>query len=183
MIKQAKKSFLYTGSTPWVKKGETNFDISMGAWDGAESCDLVGLYLLHLVTTELKDLEMGLYRDNGLCISSVTPRLTEKLRQQIVNIFQKNGLSTTSTANLTQVQFLDVTFDLKNEIFKPYIKPGDKPIYVHSKSNHPPAILKNIPLSVNKRISKISANKEIFDTAAPLYQRELYANGYLHKIR
>ena len=137
VIKQAKKSFLYTESTPWVKKGERNFDIGMGAWDGAESCDLVGLYLLHLVTSEVKDLEMGLYRDDGLCVSSATPRLTEKLRQKIVQIFQRNGLGTTSTANLTQVQFLDVTLDLKNEIFKPYIKPGDKPIYVHSKSNHP----------------------------------------------
>ena len=84
----------------------------MGAWDGAESCDLVGLYLLHLVTSEITDLEMGLYRDDGLCVSSATPRLTEKLRQKIVKIFQKNGLSTTSTANLTQVQFLDVTMDL-----------------------------------------------------------------------
>ena len=182
VIKQAKKSFLYTESTPWVKKGERNFDIGMGAWDGAESCDLVGLYLLHLVTSEVKDLEMGLYRDDGLCVSSATPRLTEKLRQKIVQIFQRNGLGTTSTANLTQVQFLDVTLDLKNEIFKPYIKPGDKPIYVHSKSNHPPAILKNIPLSINKRLSKISANKEIFDAAVPLYQKELDANGYQHTL-
>ena len=80
------------------------------------------------------------------------------------------------SANLTQVQFLDVTLDLKNEIFKPYIKPGDKPIYVHSKSNHPPAILKNIPLSINKRLSKISANKDIFDAAVP-YDSNIYSRG------
>ena len=88
----------------------------------------------------------------------------------------------TSAANLNQVQFLDVTFDLKNETYKPYIKPGDKPTYVHSDSNHPPSILKNIPLSINKRLSKISASKEIFDAAIPMYQAELDKNGYHHTL-
>ena len=137
VMKLAKKSFLYTGSTPWVKKGESNFDVGMGAFDGAESCDLIGLYLLHIISTQIKDLEIGLYRDDGLCVSSAKPRLTEKLRQKIVQIFRENGLGTTSAANLNQVQFLDVTLDLKNETYKPYIKPGDKPSYVHSDSNHP----------------------------------------------
>jgi hypothetical protein len=49
------------------------------------------------------------------------------LRQQNVKIFKDNNLGITSTANLSQVQFLDVTLDLKNEIYKPYIKPVDKP--------------------------------------------------------
>ena len=75
-----------------------------------------------------------------------------------------------------------MTLDLKNEVFKPYIKPGDKPLYVHSKSNHPPSIIKNIPVAINKRLSKISANKDIFDNAAPLYQAELDKNGYHHTL-
>ena len=75
---------------------------------------MIGLFLLHLITSEVKDLEIGLYRDDGLCVSSATPRLTEKLRQKIVKIFQDNNLEITSTANLTQVQFLDVTLDLNN---------------------------------------------------------------------
>ena len=183
VIKKAKKSFLFTGSTPWVKKGDVNFDIGMGAFDGAETCDLIGLFLLHLVTTQIKDIEVGLYRDDGLCVSDATPRLTEKLRQKIVQIFKENDLGTTSAANLNQVQFLDVTLDLKKENYKPYIKPGDKPKYVHSESNHPPAILKNIPLSINKRLSKISATKEIFDDAATLYQTELKKNGYHHTLQ
>ena len=64
----------------------------------------------------------------------------------------------------------------------PCIKPGDRPLYVNSQSNHPPSILKNIPLAVNKRLSNISANKEIFDAAAPLYQAELNRAGYKHKL-
>ena len=156
----------------------------MGAFDGAESCDLIGLYMLHLLATEIPELvEAGLFRDDGLCVSDATTRLTEKLRQKIVKVFQDNGLGTTSVANGTQVQFLDVTLDLKNENYKPYIKPGDKPIYVHSQSNHPPTILQNVPLSINKRLSKISENEEIFNAAAPLYQAELNRNGYNHSLK
>ena len=62
------------------------------------------------------------------------------------------------------------------------MKPEDKPCYVNSESNHPPAIIRNIPLSINKRLSKISSNKEIFDNAAPIYQAELTKNGYHHTL-
>ena len=58
IIKKAKKSFLFTGKTPWVKKGDVNFDVGMGAFDGAETCDLIGLFLLHLLTTQIKNLEV-----------------------------------------------------------------------------------------------------------------------------
>ena len=40
------------------------------------------------------------------------------------------------------------------------------------------AIIKNVPLSINKRLSKISANEEIFDAAVLLYQTELDKNEY-----
>ena len=125
----------------------------MGAFDGAETCDVIGLFIWHQLSTQVKGITLGLYRDDGLCVCDLTARLAEKARQKIVQIFKDNDLKITSTANLSQVQFLDITLDLKKEVFKPYIKPGDKPIYVHSKSNHPPSIIKNIPLAINNRIS------------------------------
>ena len=152
IIRSAKKTFLFTGETPWVKKGGQNFDVGMGAYDGAETCDLIGLYLLHILSFNIKDLDAVLYRDDGLITTSLTPRLTEKLKQKLEKIFRENNLVITATANLHQVQFLDVTLDLKNQIFKPYIKPGDKPVYVNSQSNHPPSIIKNIPISINKNL-------------------------------
>ena len=75
---------------------------------------------------------------------------------------------------------LDVNLNLENGTFSPYIKPGDTPQYVHSKSNHPPSILKNIPLAVKHRLSEISSNEDIFKAAAPIYQNELDKNGYKH---
>ena len=50
-------------------------------------------------------------------------------------------------------------------------------------SNHPPNILRNIPIGINKRLSEISANQEVFDLAAPLYQAELDRCGYSHKLK
>ena len=94
----------------------------------------------------------------------------------------KLGFKVTSKANLKVVNFLDVTLDLGNDRFFPYLKPGDRPKYVNAKSNLPPTILKNIPLAVNKRLSCISSDKEVFDNAAPLYQEELDRAGYSHKL-
>ena len=182
IIVQAKKSFLYLGNTPWVKKGDVNFDNGMGSYDGAECCDLIGLFILDQLTNRIKELQFGSYRDDSLAVAETRPQNLEKLRQKVVKVFGEFGLNITSTANLKVVQFLDVTLDLENEVYMPYIKPGDRPLYVNSQSNHPPSILKNIPLAVNKRLSNISANKEIFDAAAPLYQAELNRAGYKHKL-
>ena len=67
-------------------------------------------------------------------------------------------------------------------LYKPYMKENDQPLYVDSKSNHPPLVLKNIPLGVNRRLSKISANKEIFDAAKQPYQDALIRSGYNHTL-
>ena len=48
IIHQACQSYLYNEGDPWVKKGGTNFDIGMGAFHGAQACEMVGLYLLNL---------------------------------------------------------------------------------------------------------------------------------------
>ena len=44
----------------------------------------------------------------------------------------------------------------------PYVKPNNVPQYIHSKSNHPPGILKNIPESINKHLSEISSDEGSF---------------------
>ena len=73
-----------------------------------------------------------------------------------------NGLRITTEANIKIIDFLDVTFNLKTEEFYPYVKPGNIPLYVHAKSNHPPSVIKNIPLGVNARLSSISSNEKLF---------------------
>ena len=62
-----------------------------------------------------------------------------------------SGLSITIQCNLKSVDFLDVTFDLYNNLYKPYRKPNDNPIYINKQSNHPPNVLKQLPKSIAKR--------------------------------
>ena len=65
--------------------------------------------------------------------------------------------------NLKVVNFLDVPLDLNTSLYKPFMKSNDNPMNVNISSNHPTPILKNIPLAVNRRLSKISANETVFN--------------------
>ena len=51
---------------------------------------------------------------------------------------------------------------------------------VHQQSNQPPALLKNIPLNINKRLTSISSSKEVFDRSIAPYQKALTESGYDH---
>ena len=68
IIKHARKSLLYSNSEPWMKKGSGLFDVTMGAYDGAEVCELVGTFLLYKLSLKHNKNKIGLYRDDGLAI-------------------------------------------------------------------------------------------------------------------
>ena len=141
---------------------------------------MVGLYILSLFKDVIPNC--GLYRDDGLAVSCGTNRQIENMKKKICKVFQDIGLAVTIEANSKIVNFLDVTFDLNTGIFRPFMKDNDTPMYVNCKSNHPPAVLKSIPQGVNKRLNRISANKAVFDSAAPAYQEALSKSGYTHKL-
>jgi len=102
---------------------------------------------------EIAGLNIGLYRDDRLVILDQTPEESERIEKEICKIFAKNELKITIEANKKVVNFLDVTFELNTGKFKPNSKPTNRPLYVHNKWNHPPSIRKNIPESVNRRVS------------------------------
>ena len=129
----------------------------MGSYDGRETCELIGAYMLSLIAPKFKN-EVGLYRDDGLAICKATPKEIEKPKQEVCQVFKSNGLKITIEANKKVVNFLDVTFNLTNGCHKPFMKPNNKLSYVHQQSNHPQALLKNIPLNINKRLISISSS-------------------------
>ena len=43
VIFQAQKSVLYSDREPWVKKESGSFGFTLGAYDGAEACELIGI--------------------------------------------------------------------------------------------------------------------------------------------
>ena len=122
------------------KKGaDITFDVTMGSYDGAEVCELIGIYIQSLLTNILSKDNMGLYRDDGLFIlRKINKQQTDKIQKKIISIFKNINFKIEVVTNLIEVDFLDVTFNLENNTYRPYKKPIDKIIYTDVSSNHPP---------------------------------------------
>jgi len=180
IIIHAKSSILAYKNQHWQKKGPTTFDVTMGSFDGAETCELVGSFLLSQL--QQLNIKIGLYRDDGLAVVNSTPRAIENIKKDICRIFNSNGLRITIEANKKIIDFLDITFNLNQCSYRPYTKPTTTLKYVHHDSNHPPSTIKNIPASINRRLSLLSSDKASFDQAIPPYQKALNESGYNYTL-
>ena len=180
IIIQARRTLLFNNGEPWVKKvGNEEFDISVGCFDGAEICELVGIYNLYQLKNVIRKENAGLYRDDGLgVLRNLSGPEIERMRKRIIKIFKDCGLNIAIKMNLKTVDFLDVRFDLVNNTYQPYRKPNNEPIYINKRSNHPPNILKELPKAINKRISDISCNENVFNNAKITYEKALKNSGF-----
>ena len=84
--------------------------------------------------------------------------------------------------NLKLVDYLDVTLNLSDGSYKPFHKPNSEINYIHRESNHHTSIIKQLPLSVESRLSKLSSDENVFIQAASVYQEALKRAGYNHKL-
>ena len=155
------------------------FDVTMGSSDGAEVCELVGLFILDFLSKKFGKTNTGLYRDDGLILlKNVTARLAEKAKKDLIKAFDEFELKITATANQKIVNFLDITLNLHNGKFQPYKKPNNDTLYINKQSNHPPVIIKQIPKSVSRRVSKLLSDYATFTNAAPTYNDALKNSGF-----
>ena len=148
----------------------------MSQWDhlmAPKRASLSGLTFYVNSPMKSTGIKFGLYRDDGLAAFRTTARRLEQIKKFICKVFSNNQLQITIEANKKVVNFLDVTLDLNKQSYGPFIKPNNKPLYVHRESNHPPLILKNIPLAVNRRLNEISSCKDSFEEAAPVFQEQV----------
>ena len=84
------------------------------AFDGAEVCELVVLYLLNILKSEFGGKNIGLYRDDGLgSFENKSDPELEKTKKKISKIFKDNGLNIRIETNLHITEYLEVTFNLK----------------------------------------------------------------------
>ena len=185
IIMQARKTLLFQGATPWMKKsGDEDFDVPLSGFDGAEICELVGTYIQSKLTNIMNKEDVGLYRDDGLDIfRNISRPEIERKKKAIGKVFKKCGLSILVDRNLKTVDFLDMTFDLDKNIYKPYRKPNNSPIYINKNSNHPPNILKQLPKSIAKRISETSSSEEIFNKSIKIYSKVLKKSGFKDELK
>eukprot|EP00117_Sycon_ciliatum_P005477 scpid89633/ scgid9413/ len=165
VIRHARESLLFHDGKEWAKnRGDGLFDVTMGSYDGAEVCELVGVLVLDKLAEIIDRSGIGLYRDDGLAV--------------LRNAFASFGLRVPIEANLKVVNYLDVTLNLQNGNYQPYRKPNDNPLYLNIQSNHPPNILRNLPKAVGRRIASISADEAVFDRFLTVYADDSDLSGF-----
>ena len=156
----------------------------MGAYDGAEVCELVGIFTFYQLSRKYNKSNIGLYGDDGLTVfKNISGPQAQKIKKDFQDKFCNNNLNIIVKCNLKIVDYLDVTLNLSDSSEKPFHKPNSEINYIHRKSNHPPSIIKQLPLSVESRLSKLSSDENVFIQAASVYQEALKRVGFNHKVR
>ena len=151
----------------------------MGSNDGAEICELTGIYILSQRSNLLPREDIGLYRDDGLILlRNTNGQLTDRIRKNVIKLFKEISFKTEIETNLKIVNFLDVTLNLANSTNKPHRKSNDNLLYIHTSPNHPPQINKHVPDSIEERLSNNSSNEQVFNSAKPEYEKALKDSGY-----
>ena len=133
IIMHCRQSILFSNGSAWSKKSSPQFDVAMGSFDGAEVCELIGLYMLYHLSSVIGDkMNIGLYRNDGLAILEATsgPE-TDQIRKKIKMLFKDHNLHITMELGLIQTDFLDVTFNLKSGKYWPYRKPNDQLLFIN----------------------------------------------------
>ena len=172
----ARKSLLFSKDDVWVKKDNPSFDVTMGSYDGAEVCELVGLYILDKIKVECPDIELGLYRDDGISVIR-NQVIINTLVTKLTNIFKRYNLELKIKHSLVSVDFLDITMNLSTGEYEPYQKPDNEPIYVNKGSNHPPCIVRSLPRMIHKMVSDNSSNEKVFNKHKRYYSEALKRSG------
>ena len=114
---------------------------------------------------------IGLYRYDGLGIfKNMSGPEVERNKKDLMRMFESTGLSITVKTNLKIPNFLNIHFEIKDNIYQPYKKLNDEPLYINKNSNHPLTVVKQILKAISKQVSDISSNREIHDQNISYYQ-------------
>ena len=168
------------------ERWQREFDVPMGSFNGAEICEMVGLYILNAMTAGPKLIfrknEVGLYRDDGLGIIPERGCSTRDLNRRLKKLFMDMGLNITTDSGMTCTDFLDVKLDLDSCEFCPFRKINDNPLYIDINSDHPPKIKKQLKNMIQKRLSTLSGRKAVFDREKTIYEKVLKNAGHQHNL-
>ena len=174
IIKHCRKTLLYSEDNAWMKKGEGgNFDVSIGAYDGAEICELVGCVLLYSINKIMDPSSHGL-----IIVDKSTPKKCDGIRKRLYKLFEEFGFSLDVTTDLKITDYLDVSLNLYSGTVSPFRKRNQDLRYVNRGSNHPIQVFKHVPKGIEHRLSNNSSNKEIFERSKQEYEEAFKNDGY-----
>ena len=142
------------------------------------------LFILSELEKRFGKGNIGIYRDDGLCILPFTsgPK-AERSRKDLIDIFKRKDFNITASTTLVITDFLDVTLNLTESKYYLFRKDNNTILYIDAKSNHPPSIIKELPSMVNKRLSALSCNEEEFKKAGPVYKQALKSSVFSEDLK
>ena len=84
---------MFSNEKPWMKREGKLFDITIGAYDNAKFCELVGTLVLNKIIEKYNKNDIGLYRDHGLTVFKYIggPEL-EHVKKNFQSLFKKYRL-------------------------------------------------------------------------------------------
>ena len=154
----------------------------MGSYDGAECCEIVGLFILSKLEGVFGERNVGLYRDDGMAVLPKSGPGAEKVKKNVQTLFKTLDLKIIAETHKSKVEFLDICLDLEANSYMPFRKSNIIPSYINIDSNHPKVIKKNLPSMISTRISSLSSSKEVFMKEKPFYDAALKKAGYKDEI-
>ena len=86
----ARKSLLFSNEKPWMKREGKIFDVTMGAYDGAEICELVGIFMLNKISEKHNKNDIGLYKDDRLAaFKNISGPESKRRKKNFQSLFKK----------------------------------------------------------------------------------------------
>ena len=147
----------------------------MGSYDVAETCEQLGSFLLsQLQNQTLPRQRIGHFKHH-------TERERKHQKGNMLHL-QSQWATDHHRSQRKTIGFLKVTFNLNKSTYQPFTKPNTTLKYVHHERNHPLTTTKNIPASINERLSSLSSDKAFFDQATSPYQKALEKCGYQNTL-
>ena len=132
IIKHCRKTLLYYDDSIRIKKEGGNFDTSIGAYDGAEICELVACVLLYSINKMVDPSSHGLYHNEGLIIvDKSTLKKRDGIRKRLHRLFGEFGFKLDMQTGLKIADYLDVTLNLYNGTVSPFRKRNQDLRYIY----------------------------------------------------
>ena len=155
----------------------------MGSFDGVDVCELVGALIISQLSSIMNNTVMGIYRDDGfIIIRNPNGPKPDNYRKKISDARKPLGFKITIYTHLKIVNFLDVTLNFGKDSYEPYKTDNDTPIYIHTSSNQPPLISKQIPKSISRRLCSNFSNINIFNKHKHIYDKALRHSSYRQEL-
>ena len=140
--------------------------------------------MLNKISEKYNKNDVGLYRDDALAVfKNISGPESERIKKSFHSLFQKYVLEIIIECNKKVVDYPEITFNLKDGTYKPYHKPDNKITYINVQLNHPSNIIKQLPKTIEQRLSNNSSNETTFNKAAPLYEKTLSEARYDVKLK